>query len=416
MKKVLVLTYNFPPNNSVGGQRPSSWDKYFPKYGVSTVTVTYDWGELPKSEIKGEVIQVKCANSEVDESVRGLKKVIRKLNTVLSLLFRFKWSKLDDKLEIFAAANDYLLTNKVDFIIATGEPFILFKYASILSKRYDIPWFADYRDDWIDGHIPVVPNSVLNRWILSIEAKQEQKFLANVSGIFTVSETLLDQLQRRLPLKSGCVIENGADMDLYSSTTSPYLSDTFVIAYTGILYDLPYLDSFFNGFSSFIEQLKSPEKVKVYFIGTEGYINQATLKLHELHAKFPDNIVLLTRKKPAEIAAYQQHAHLLLNLIAGDPSLGLIGAKSYNYAITRRPTLTIPHILNRSSPFFSGRDIQTVVLSSEEVTSQLLFHYDSFLVGNSVSTSITEDEVYTLSREFNAEKLVQFIVNMDKNK
>lgn len=416
MKKVLILTYNFPPNNSVGAQRPSSWDKYFPRFGISTVTFTYDWGEIDPSTIKGEVVQVKCPHSEVDETVGGVKKILRKLKTVAALLLRFKSSRFDDKFEILTAADEYLKVNPVDYIIATGEPFILFKYASILSENHGTPWFADYRDDWIDGHIPVVPNAFLNRWVLSIEAKQEQKYLANAAGVVTVSKTLLDQIQKRLPSKSGCVIENGADLELYSGTVSPYPANNFIIAYTGILYDLPYFDSFFEGFLTFLEQVASTENVKAYFIGTEGYQNQATRKLDELCAKCPENIVLLPRKRPEEIAGYQAHAHVLLNLIAGDPSMGLIGAKSYNYAIAKRPMVTIPHVPNRYSPFFPGRDIQTITLDSTEVTNVLKHYYQCHLDGRSISTSLTEQEAYRLSREYNAEKLVAFIQEKSRPK
>ena len=47
------------------------------------------------------------------------------------------------------AAEDYLATNKIDCILATGDPFVLFHYAKkALRKKHNVPWIADYRDPW----------------------------------------------------------------------------------------------------------------------------------------------------------------------------------------------------------------------------------------------------------------------------
>ena len=55
---------------------------------------------------------------------------------------------IDTSKTIYYAADQFLKNNECSMIIATGEPFILFKYASSLSKKHRIPWIADYRDGW----------------------------------------------------------------------------------------------------------------------------------------------------------------------------------------------------------------------------------------------------------------------------
>ena len=52
------------------------------------------------------------------------------------------------KLGLFFAAKKYLNDEKVDAIIATGDPFVLFKYAADLGEEFKVPWIADYRDPW----------------------------------------------------------------------------------------------------------------------------------------------------------------------------------------------------------------------------------------------------------------------------
>ena len=70
------------------------------------------------------------------------------------------------KIELYRAAKKYLTQNDVDAIIATGDPFILFKYASQLSEKYSIPWIADYRDTWIEDI--EMKNSVFKAWCGSL--------------------------------------------------------------------------------------------------------------------------------------------------------------------------------------------------------------------------------------------------------
>ena len=52
------------------------------------------------------------------------------------------------KKELYRAARAYLRHDRVDAIVATGEPFVLFNYATRLSSEFGVPWIADFRDPW----------------------------------------------------------------------------------------------------------------------------------------------------------------------------------------------------------------------------------------------------------------------------
>ena len=43
MKKILILTYDFPPYVSVGGLRPYSWYKNFKEFNFDPIIVTRQW-------------------------------------------------------------------------------------------------------------------------------------------------------------------------------------------------------------------------------------------------------------------------------------------------------------------------------------------------------------------------------------
>ena len=41
--RILILAYDFPPNESIGGQRPWFWIKYLHEHGIYPVVITRHW-------------------------------------------------------------------------------------------------------------------------------------------------------------------------------------------------------------------------------------------------------------------------------------------------------------------------------------------------------------------------------------
>lgn len=168
MKSVLILAYDFPPYVSVGGLRPYSWFKYLKEFDVEPVVVTRQWGNkygngldyIAPSESKkvlkeeheyGTVIRTpyfpSWSNRILLKHGEGKFRLFRKMLTAVDEIRQFIWIS-GPKKQLYLAARDYLKENKVDVLLATGEPFVLFSFAKRLSKEFDIPWIADYRDPW----------------------------------------------------------------------------------------------------------------------------------------------------------------------------------------------------------------------------------------------------------------------------
>jgi len=168
MKKVLILAYDFPPYISVGGLRPYSWFKHFKAFDINPIVVTRQWNNkyangfdyiaaskntqtiIEKTEY-GTIIKSpyfpNLANRILLKYGYNKYKIFRKIGSGFYELFQWCFF-IGPKVQLYFAAREYLKTNRVDVIIATGEPYILFRYASVLSKKNNIPWIADYRDPW----------------------------------------------------------------------------------------------------------------------------------------------------------------------------------------------------------------------------------------------------------------------------
>ena len=168
MKKVLILAYDFPPYVSVGGLRPYAWYNYLKEFGIEPIVVTRQWGNTNGNRLdyisagssKQSIVEV----SEHGTIIRSPYKPnfanrlllkhgdhrYRFLRKSISAYYEFAQFLLPigPKIELYKAAKHFLKNNQVDAIIATGDPFVLFRYASKLSKAFNIPWIADYRDPW----------------------------------------------------------------------------------------------------------------------------------------------------------------------------------------------------------------------------------------------------------------------------
>jgi hypothetical protein len=421
MKKILILAYDFPPYSSVGSQRPYSYFMHFKKFGYEPIVVTRHWDvEIKKQEdtVKTTLNQnVTTEESELGTIIRvpyksilrdrlmikyGNKKYsfLRKALTFVQKAGQFYSSAFDPKFNIYIEADKYLSNHKVDFIIASGEPFILFRYTHLLSRKYGIPWVADYRDGWANNHTraPSLMNSISER----LELGRERKFLSNAAFLISVSDLLTKRISETVHVK-GYSIPNAAELSLYKTRVvkDPTI---FSAVYTGIFYDLNYVNIFIEAFEKFIKKYPS-KNIQFVFVGITHAMNNSVVKILNLKDLYPDNIIILDRVSSEEAAMLQLKATVLLSFIAGSQAKGLIGAKTYGYAATKNPILVISNESGSDTEFFPGRDIQLFTFTADEAADVLESLYNKFLRGENITTSITDEEIFTISREYQVKRL-----------
>jgi len=274
MKNVIILAYDFPPNNSMGSLRPYAWYKYFHEFNLHPVVITRHWDDSVKSfkdgikpsksksitintTSEGTIINVPHEPNFRDKLILkyGLNSfvIFRKIISVFYLIFEYTFFKFDNKKGIYYAADEYIKEHGADLIIATGEPFILFRYASKLSKKHSIPWIADYRDYWsMDINLLTFNQKIIYKLIY---AHFERKFVESASLITTVSPLNMKLQKEFFPNKKVEIIYNGyfEEKD-YNFTKNDPISETFTVAYGGTIYLFNPLENFIEGVKLFIEK------------------------------------------------------------------------------------------------------------------------------------------------------------------
>jgi len=270
LKKILILAYDFPPFVSAGSLRPFFLAKYLSQFGHDVTVVTRQWDLIHNNHL-GYIAPSKSkkviSNNEdgfltirspyfpslsnriaLKENKRFLKligKILSALTESLQLIF-----PIGPKRELYKAADHFLTNNNVDVIIATGDPFILFKYAKNLSHKNDIPWVADYRDPWSQD-FSIKHLFLLKRWY----KWNEIRIVKTSNSIITVSDFLGANLKKLIKNKEVTIIPNGYDHEIIDNNINKEVNNEILqITLAGTIYKWNPIESFLEKLSHFVEE------------------------------------------------------------------------------------------------------------------------------------------------------------------
>jgi len=346
MIKLLILAYDFPPYVSVGGLRPFSWYKYLHRFDVEPVVITRQWSNQYGNHLDyiaaGDSDQILTEQTEFGTIVRApyrpnlanrlilkygehkhrfIRKIISAWHEIMQWFFI-----TGPKATLYRAADDYLKHHPVDVIIATGDPFVLFRYASVLSKKHHIPWIADYRDPW--SHNFEKSNNLL---LLLFYRWMEKKYVKSASAITTVSEFLKHKISQLHPNISIHILPNGYDPEaIESARIIQPPSDRLRFGFVGTIYDWHPWKSVLRVFAQF-RQAHPDVSFEVNFYG----INKADEIKQEIYNLAPalQDIVHISGRMPNHQLLMElgsNHVMLLFNYYS------YMGTKIFDYLGLRR--------------------------------------------------------------------------------
>jgi hypothetical protein len=367
MKTVLIVSYLFPPVNTIGAVRIGKLAKYLPEFGWTPViltSITTDSMpqslpvEIPSSQvirtlsysiyskIVGESSEI-CRNSLRTPSSSNTNTILKLRVILVSLLrsikfiyslplidrlisFQFGW-----KTKAIKAGNNYIEKNKIDALFSSFGPSVSHIVASNIQRKAKIPWIAEYRDPWSQSEYLRMIQP-----FQCIEELWEKKTLKNASLIVTVSNTFAQRLEY-LHSKPTIVIPNGFDEEDYYEEISQ--TDKFTITYTGNIYPgkrdpEPLLKA--------IALLKRAGKIKPDNFELRFFGNNVKQCLNNLVDKYDiNNLVILNGPISfKESIERQKESSVLLLLSWNDPKdVGTLTGKIYEYLGAKRPILALAY-------------------------------------------------------------------------
>jgi len=428
MKKILILSYHFPPCTITSSERIYSWAKYFKSFGYYPVIVTRNWD----LKVKGYADLFRSSGDRIlveqheDYEVHYLpyretfkqklyerkdNKLIKLIYKLYSLLFIFiepglLLSLYDFYKQLYRYASNQLRENKdMGHVLVTGGPFMMFKIGWLLKKKYrNRTFIADYKDDWTTSEVFGKEDKAV-ALALKVQRPFEKKWLRGYDFFTAVSAHHVEKISR-LIRKEGFVIENGFMKENYTGPSATPSSEVFTITYVGTIYPLQDIEVFIKGIILLIDQ--NPDfKIKVRFVailGQEGQLKRVQALIKGYEAYFD----LLPSMSKAECINVQQASHMLL-LIAHKGLKGTPGSKMYEYIALRKPVFVCPsdHDIIESSLSYSGQGI--FADSVEECCEQLKSCYLFFRDTGTVPVNIREEGVMRFERQTLVKRLAQII-------
>ena len=257
MKKVLILTYYWPPSGGAGVQRWLKFAKYLREYGYEPIIYTALDAEYPvlddslQKDIPHGLEVLRRPIREPYSIYRqflGKKKEERTYNVFIADDKKQDWKH---KLALYIRANyfipdarflwikpsarflkDYLKTHRIDLIASTGPPHSMHLIAAKLKAKTGIPWLADFRDPWTT--IDFVDDMPFSKKALKKNEKLEKAVLNSADHITVVSDLMKEEFESKT-LKPVSLITNGFDHEDFENINIVKSADTFTIIHTGSL-------------------------------------------------------------------------------------------------------------------------------------------------------------------------------------
>ena len=257
MKRVLIVSYYWPPTGGSGVQRWVKFAKYLPSFGWQPVIYT---PENPEQLARDESLL-----KEIPEEVEVIRTPIREPYEIYRRLSGKKNStgqasevnplnsgrkSFKQKLAVWVRGNlfvpdpragwvapsvrflkKYLEEHPVDVVVTTGPPQSMHLIGRNLKRTTGIRWIADFRDPWTQ----MFYFKHMGLWPLAERRhrKLEKSVLDEADGIISVTP-LVQQDFQAMTTTPVHLITNGFDEDDFPAGERTQSGESFSIVHTGL--------------------------------------------------------------------------------------------------------------------------------------------------------------------------------------
>ena len=352
-KKVLIITYYWPPAGGSGVQRWLKFSKYLRGFEIEPVIYTIDNPSYP--------ILDKSLESEIPKDLEILKQAIFEPNSMLSFFGRNNKKEsagfLNPNPTFFGSIiqyiranyfipdarkfwiqpsvnflSNYLENNHIDAIITTGPPHSMHLIGLELKKKLGIKWISDFRDPWTE--IDYFQQLPLTKKATKKHQDLEQEVLINSDMVVVVGETMKEKFLKHT--KRIEVLTNG--FDTIEDLSTQKLDEKFSITHVGLMNsdrNPTILWEVLNEISNTNLNFKNDLRIKLI-----GKLDDAVIQ--DLKVFDHNTIETIPYLDHKDVGKYQASSQVLLLSINEVPSAkGIITGKIFEYLQAKRPILAI---------------------------------------------------------------------------
>ena len=356
-KKLLIITYYWPPAGGPGVQRWLKFVKYLSDFNIQPIVYIPENPTYPiidkalESEVSEKAIILKNKIFEPYQlaslfSKKNTKKISsgiipnQKKQSFLQKTFlwirgnvfipdaRFLWVKPSVKY-----LKKYIQEHNIDTIVTSGPPHSLHLIGLQLKQDLDIKWLADFRDPWTTiGYHKSLKLSA------SAEKKHKQlehQVLNTADTIIVTSKTTKTEFQA-ITSKPIEVIMNGYDLEKVAKQP---LDEKFTLAHIGSFLSERNPRILWKALKELVKE--NPDFKKDFQLKLIGAISQEVLDAIS-EFKLQDYVLNLGYISHQEAVEHQRKSQVLLLIeINSEETRSIIPGKLFEYMVSERPIIAI---------------------------------------------------------------------------
>ncbi|MBU2946751.1 glycosyltransferase family 4 protein [Zobellia uliginosa] len=405
MKKVLIITYYWPPAGGPGVQRWLKFVKYLRDFGIEPVVYIPENPHYPIEDatLVNEIPKDITIYSQPLFEPYGLAKVFssKKTKRISSGIIQTKNQSFFEKTMLWVRGNffipdarkywikpsvkyltDVLVKEAIDTVITTGPPHSVHLIGRQLKKDNDINWLADFRDPWTS--IGYHKELKLSKGSARKHKELEKAVLYEADRVIATSNTTKAEFKTitNTPIS---VITNGYDSD-YAGDAN--LDHRFTISHIGslltgrnpknlwkVLSQIAAEDAVFRG------------DLQLEFMGVVSQDVMDAMYRNELGPY----IKMRGYGSHAEAQRRQQRSQLLLMVeIDSEETKGIIPGKLFEYMIAKRPILAVGPKGWEAGEIIENTNAGKVFdyEAQAELKKTILEYYNTFKKGSIISKSV----------------------------
>lgn len=360
MRKVLVITYYWPPSGGSGVQRWLKFVKYLREF---------DWEPIVYTPLDPERMAIDSSlEREIPLGVEVLqKKIIEPYSLYKFFMGKTKESikpgfiansgnnlrvPFKERLSLFIRSNFFipdpkmlwitpsvkylkkeLMERPVDVIVSTGPPHSMHLIARKVSKATGIPWVADFRDPWTKMFN--FKYMGYSSFVESIHKRLEKKVLKEANAVVTVTNTIAQEF-KQITDKPVHVITNGFDpADFLNIKQEP--EEGFTITYTGLFVKTQNPTTLWKILGErCTRDVNFAKDLKIRLIGH----TDSSILLSIQENGLENNLLSMGYTPHNKVVEWQRKARVLLLAGGREPeSKGILTGKFFEYMAAARPIL-----------------------------------------------------------------------------
>jgi len=362
VKKVLFITYYWPPSGGAGVQRSLKFVKYLPEFGYSPVVLTVNPEKASYPVLDKTLASEISANTPVHttgsfEPLRLLSVFTKKENIPYGGFANQNKEKWTQRMLRFIRGNFFIpdarvgwvnhavrkashliRTEEISHLVVSSPPHSSQLIGLRLKKKFPkLKWLADLRDPWTD--IYYYGDLLHTNAAKKLDRRYERQVLENCDAAMVVSrdikELFVSKSDKIIPSKIH-VIPNGFDESDFRMQDGPP-QDVFRITYVGTMAGSYDPEIFFSALDSFRKKFKQiPFTLR--FVGSSSAAVSNLIHRFQLQ----DLCEFIPHVAHEEAIRYMKSSTALLLVIpAVERANGILTGKLFEYIGAKRPVIAV---------------------------------------------------------------------------